>query len=128
MVRPGRDLTIVGLGATVHHALDAADTLAADGVDAEVVDLRSLVPLDRATMIESVARTGRLLVVDDDYHSYGVTGEVIATAAEAGVLRSAPRRLGYPDIPVPFSPALEHHVLPNAARVAEMARTIVGGG
>jgi pyruvate dehydrogenase E1 component beta subunit len=130
IVRPGRDLTIVGLGATVHHALDAADTLSGEGIEAEVVDLRSLVPLDRATVVESVSRTGRLLVVDDDYQSYGVTGEIIASVAEAGIaaLRSTPRRLGYPDIPVPFSPALEHHVLPNAERVAELARAVVGGG
>ena len=129
VVRPGRDLTIVGLGVTVHHALAAADTLAVEGVDVEVVDLRSLVPLDRATVIESVSRTGRLLVVDDDYQSYGVTGEIIATVAEAGIngLRAAPRRLGYPDIPVPFSPALEHHVLPNAERVTQLARAVVTG-
>jgi pyruvate dehydrogenase E1 component beta subunit len=129
VVRPGRDLSIVGLGLTVHHALAAADSLAAEGIEAEVVDLRSLVPLDRATLIESVSRTGRLLVVDDDYQSYGVTGEIIATIAEAGLagLRAAPRRLGYPDIPVPFSPALEHHVLPNAERVAEAARAVVRG-
>ena len=130
VVRPGRDLTIVGLGLTVHHALAAADSLAAEGIEAEVVDLRSLVPLDRATLIESVSRTGRLLVVDDDYQSYGVTGEIIASVAEAGIvgLRAAPRRLGYPDIPVPFSPALEHSVLPNADRVAELARTMVRAG
>ena len=129
VVRPGRDLTIVGLGVTVHHALDAAETLTGEGIEAEVVDLRSLVPLDRATVIKSASRTGRLLVVDDDYQSYGVTGEIIASVAEAGVtLRAAPRRLGYPDIPVPFSPALEHHVLPNADRVAELARTVVRAG
>ncbi len=128
VVRAGRDVTVVGLGATVHTALDAAETLAADGVEAEVVDLRSLVPLDRATVVESVRRTGRLVVVDDDYHSYGVSGEIIASVAEAGngLLRAAPRRVAHPDVPVPFSPPMEHHLLPNAAKVAAAVRATLG--
>src|SRR6056297_207156 len=73
--REGADVSIVTLGLHVHRALDAAETLAEDGVDAEVVDLRSLVPLDRETILDSVRKTGRLVVVDEDYHSFGLTGE-----------------------------------------------------
>src|SRR6056297_685143 len=73
--REGSDVSIVTLGLHVHRALDAAETLAEDGVDAEVVDLRSLVPLDRETILDSVRKTGRLVVVDEDYHSFGLTGE-----------------------------------------------------
>ena len=72
VVRKGTDVTLVGLAMGVHNALKAADKLAEDGVSAEVVDLVSLVPLDRETVINSVAKTGRLIVVDEDYHSYGV--------------------------------------------------------
>jgi pyruvate/2-oxoglutarate/acetoin dehydrogenase E1 component len=128
VVRAGRDVTIIGLGATVHTALGAADSLAAEGVEAEVIDLRSLVPLDRGTVVESVRRTGRLVVVDDDYHSYGVSGEIIATVAEAGtdLLRAAPRRIAHPDVPVPFSPPMERHLQPSGAAVAEAVRVMLG--
>ncbi len=123
ITRPGKDLTVVGLGATVHQALDAAETLAKDGIEAEVIDLRSLAPLDREAVLKSVRKTGRLLVVDDDYQSYGVTGEIIATVAEAGIaLKSPPRRLAYPDIPIPFARPMEQFALPNADKVAAGAR------
>lgn len=126
VVLEGTDITLVGLGVTVHHALDAARALEKDGVSAEVVDLRTVAPLDRDTLRRSVAKTGRLLVIDDDYISYGVSAEVIACIAEAGIaLRAAPRRLAYPDIPVPFSPSLEHHVLPNAEKALAAAREIL---
>jgi pyruvate dehydrogenase E1 component beta subunit len=127
VVRGGRDLTIVGLGATVHLALDAAATLAKSGIEAEVVDLRSLVPLDRDGIVASVRKTGRLIVVDEDYHSYGVSGEILATVAERGwgTLKSAPQRVAFPDIPIPFSPALERPVLPSAAKIVAAARSIL---
>jgi len=126
IVREGTDITLVGLGVTVHHALDAAKALATDGVSAEVIDLRTIAPLDRDTIRRSVGKTGRLLVIDDDYQSFGVSAEVIASIVEAGVpLKAPPRRLAYPDIPVPFSPALEHHVLPNADKALAAAREIL---
>ncbi len=129
IARSGRDLTIVGLGATVHLALDAAQDLAASGIEAEVIDLRSLVPLDRAGVIASVRKTGRLIVVDEDYHSFGVSGEIIASVAEAAwsSLKAQPRRVTFPDIPIPFSPALERPVLPNAAKIAAAARSVLQG-
>lgn len=123
IARPGKDITVVGLGATVHQALDAAETLAKDGIEAEVIDLRSLVPLDREAVLKSVRKTGRLLVVDDDYHSFGVSGEIIATVAEAGItLKSPPKRLAYPDIPIPFARPMEQFALPNAGKVATLIR------
>ena len=94
VVRTGTDVTIVSLGIGVHQALKAADQLAANGVQAEVIDLRSLVPLDRDTIRASVAKTGRLIVVDEDYHSYGVSAEIIASVTEhdISVLKAPPRR------------------------------------
>ena len=122
VVREGSDITLVGLGLSVHHALDAAVRLAEAGHSAEVIDLRSIAPLDRETLRASVRKTGRLLVVDDDYHSYGVGAEVIATICEAGIkLRAPPARIAHPDIPVPFTPVMEHFVLPNADKVTAAA-------
>lgn len=118
-VKEGSDLTIVSLGLGVHHGLKAAKELAEQGIDAEVVDLRSLVPLDRDHICQSVAKTGRLLVVDEDYHSYGVTGEIIATVCERNIkdLKAAPKRIAYPDIPIPFTPPMEQWALPSSDKI-----------
>jgi pyruvate dehydrogenase E1 component beta subunit len=124
-VRRGSAVTLVGLGMTVHHALDAAERLHAHGIDAEVLDLRSVVPLDRAAIRESVSRTRRLVVVDEDYSSYGVAAEVIATAAESGVdWKCAPRRLAYPDIPIPFARTMEQFALPSADKIVSAVRAM----
>lgn len=124
VVREGSDITLVGLGVTVHHCLEAAETLAKEGVNCEVIDLRTIAPLDRETVLASVAKTGRLIVCDDDYHSCGVAGEVIASACEAGTaFKAPPVRITHPDIPIPFSPSLEHPVLPDAEKVASAIRT-----
>lgn len=119
VVREGRDVTIVSLGIGVHHALKAADTLAQQNVSAEVVDLRSLVPLDRDTIRASVAKTGRLIVVDEDYHSFGVSAEVIASVVEhdLSVLKAAPVRVAYPDVPIPYARVMEQFCLPNPAKI-----------
>ncbi len=118
-VREGTDVTIVSLGAGVHHALRAAQQLEQDGVSAEVVDLRSLVPLDREHVIASVRKTGRLIVVDEDYHSYGVSGEIIASVVEhdLGMLKASPQRVAFPDIPIPFTPVMEQWALPSAEKI-----------
>jgi len=122
IVRDGRDITIVGWGNTLHLALDAAVELDAAGIDAEVIDLRTIAPLDRAAIRASARKTGRLLVVDDDYSSCGLAGEIIASVCEAGIaLRAPPTRIAHPDIPIPFSPALEHFVLPSAAKIVAAA-------
>lgn len=124
VVREGADISLFGLGATVHQALEAAKKLAKDGIEAEVIDLRSLVPLDRETILQSVRKTGRMIVVDDDYHSYGVSGEIMATVTEAAFdcLKAAPGRVAHPDVPIPFSPPLEHFALPNADKIYQAAK------
>lgn len=126
IAREGRDVTIVSVAQGVHHALKAAETLEAEGISAEVVDLRSLVPLDRETVCKSVAKTGRLIVVDEDYHSYGMSGEIIATVVERGVanLKAPPRRIAYPDVPIPFSPIMEQFCLPNPDKIVAVAQEI----
>jgi len=127
--REGRDLTITTMSLMVHRALDAADALAAEGIEAEVLDLRSLVPLDREAIVQSVKKTRRLLVVDEDYASFGMSGEVITTAIEGAFdyLDAPPARLAYPDVPIPYSRPLEQFCLPNADKIAAAARQLVSG-
>ncbi|MFQ5773356.1 MAG: alpha-ketoacid dehydrogenase subunit beta [Kiloniellaceae bacterium] len=128
VIREGKDATVVALGLMVHRALEAAAGLEKDGIDAEVIDLRTLVPLDRDTVVRSVEKTGRLVVVDEDYVSYGVTAEVIASVVERdpAALKAAPRRVAFPDIPIPYSRPMEQFALPNADRIAEAVRATVG--
>lgn len=126
VLREGSDITLIGLGLSVHHALDAAARLEKQGHSAEVIDLRSIAPLDRETVRASAQKTGRLLVVDDDYMSYGVGAEIIASVCEAGIpLRAGPCRIAHPDIPVPFTPVMEHSVLPDADKVTAAALTLL---
>jgi pyruvate dehydrogenase E1 component beta subunit len=112
----------------VHHALDVADKLAPEGIDVEVVDLRSLVPLDREAILTSVGKTGRLVVVDEDYLSYGVSAEVVATVTDQdpGMLVVPPRRVAVPDVPIPYAHDLEYAVLPRHARIEAAVRAIAG--
>lgn len=131
-VRPGRDLTLVTLGQMVHKARLAAAALAADGIEAEVLDLRTLVPLDRHAVIESVARTGRLLVADEDYLSYGLSGEILAVVGEAlgdgpgrVRLRAPMRRIAVPDVPIPYSRPLEQAAIPQVADLVAAARALL---
>jgi pyruvate dehydrogenase E1 component beta subunit len=113
--RSGDDATIVTLGLHVHRALEAAEELAGDGIEAEVVDLRTLVPLDTGTVVESVRKTGRLVVVDEDYRSFGVTGEIVARIAEEALDDlDAVERVAVPDVPIPYSRPLEDEVNPDA--------------
>jgi pyruvate dehydrogenase E1 component beta subunit len=127
--REGTDVTIVTVGMMVHRSLAAAKKLADEGISAEVVDLRTLAPLDREAIVNSVRKTHRLLVVDEDYRSYGMTGEVIATVAESALdyLDAPARRLAEPDVPIPYSRPLEQYVLPNAEKIAAAARELVKG-
>jgi len=128
VAREGSDVTVVTISLSVHHALDVADKLAADGIDVEVLDLRSLVPMDREAILASVAKTGRLVVVDEDYQSFGMTGEVIASVAETdpGLFRTAPQRVAVPDVPIPYAHALEYAVLPRHDRIEAAIRRALG--
>ena len=124
VVRSGADVTVVTLSLSVHHALDVADRLATEGVDVEVLDLRSLVPLDRDAILDSVGKTGRLVVVDEDYLSYGVSAEVAATISDhdPSMLRAPVQRVAVPDVPIPYSRPLEYAVLPRQDRIEAAIR------
>ena len=127
VVRPGSDVTVVTLSLSVHHALDVAESLAGEGIDVEVIDLRSLVPLDRETVLESVGKTGHLVVVDEDYLSYGVSGEIVATVAEVdpGMMRAPAQRVAVPDVPIPYAHDLEYAVLPRHDRIERAIRAAI---
>jgi pyruvate dehydrogenase E1 component beta subunit len=128
IVREGSDLTIVGLSQTVQKAALAAQRLAEQGISAEVIDPRTLVPLDVEAIAASVAKTGRLLVVDEDYLNFGMTGELAALIAERldRIRLKAPiRRLGIPGVSIPYSPALEKVVIPQVEHIVEAAGTLM---
>lgn len=124
--RVGSDITIVALAAAVHHSLAAATTLETQGLSAEVVDIRTVVPLDRQTIIESVAKTGRLIVVDPAPGMCSVASEVSASVVEVAFdrLKAPIIRLTAPDIPVPFSPDLERLMYPTADSIVAAARKL----
>lgn len=127
--REGSDVTIIATSRMVHTALAAADLLVKDGISAEVVDPRSLVPLDIATLVTSVKKTSRAIVVDGGYQQYGVTGEIAATIAEYAFdhLDAPVIRFGSADVPIPFSRTLESLMLPDAENLAQAAAAMVRG-
>jgi len=107
-------VTIVTLGLHVHRALEAAESLAEDGISAEVIDLRTLVPLDTETVVDSVRTTGSLVVVDEDYRSFGVTGEIVASVADEALDDlDAVERVALPDVPIPYARPMEDEVIPD---------------
>jgi len=124
--RAGADITIVALAAAVHHSLAAAEALKKEGISAEVVDIRSVVPLDRQTILQSVMKTGRLIVADPAPGTCSVASEVAATVVESAFnyLRGPVIRLTAPDVPVPFSPELERSMYPSAERIVAAARLL----
>jgi acetoin:2,6-dichlorophenolindophenol oxidoreductase subunit beta len=127
VAREGTDLSIVTIGLSVHRALDAAEQLQTEGISAEVVDLRSLVPLDREAIVASVQKTHRLLVVDEDYQSFGMSGEVITTVVEGAFdyLDAPPTRVATPDTPIPYSHPLETWALPSVDRITRAASALL---
>jgi pyruvate/2-oxoglutarate/acetoin dehydrogenase E1 component len=124
VVREGKDLTIVTYGAMLYVALEVADRLAEEGASAEVVDLRTLLPLDRETVIESVKKTSKVLVLHEDTRTAGIAGEIAISITETAFeyLDGPIVRVTAPDTPVPYSPPLEEAFLPNADKVMEKAR------
>lgn len=129
VVHEGSDVTVVTLSMSVQHSQDVAEKLASDGISVEVLDLRSLVPLDREAVLTSVAKTGRVVVVDEDYQSFGMSGEIAATIAEndPGMLTAPFTRVTYPDIPVPYARALEQAALPTRERIEAAIRSVMTG-
>jgi acetoin:2,6-dichlorophenolindophenol oxidoreductase subunit beta len=124
--RPGDDVTIVAISRMVQQALKAADMLAAEGIEAEVVDPRTLSPLDEATILESVAKTHHLVIVDEDNPRCSAASDIAAMVADKGFdLLDAPIKLvTAPHTPVPFSPPLEQFYVPSPERIAETVRAI----
>ncbi len=124
VVREGKDLTIVTYGAMVWTALEAADKLAEEGASVEVVDLRTLLPLDRETVCESVKKTSKVLLVHEDTRTAGLAGELAISITETvfEYLDGPILRVTAPDTPVPYSPPLEDAFLPNVDKVLEKAR------
>ena len=124
--REGRDLSVISYGAMVHVALEAAKTLAGEGIDMEVVDLRTLVPLDRKAVIATAKKTSKVILLHEDTLTGGLGGELAAIIGEHAFdyLDGPLTRIAPPDTPVPFSPSLEKAFLPNAETVAEKAREL----
>ncbi len=123
--RAGNDVTVVAVGALVHKALAVAESLAAEGISVEVIDPRTLVPLDKDTILASVERTGRLVVCDNARLTCGVASEVVAMVAESGFqgLRAAPQRVAWENVPVPFSPPLEESALVSEDQICRAVKT-----
>jgi 2-oxoisovalerate dehydrogenase E1 component beta subunit len=122
--RTGGDISVITYGAMVHNALEAAEVLAGDGVELEVVDLRTLVPLDKATVLESVKKTGKVILLHEDTRTGGFAGELAAVIAEEvfEYLDGPVMRITAPDTPIPYSPPLEEFFLPKTADVVRVAR------
>ncbi len=125
ILRPGKDATIIGVGIMVQKALEAAAKLSAEGIEAEVIDPRTLVPLDAQTLIESVAKTGRVVIAHEAHVRSGPGAEIAAVLAERAIeyLDAPILRVGAKNVPLPYSPELEQSVLPNADDVARAVKS-----
>jgi len=125
IVKEGSDLTIVSISQMVQKAVLAANELAEQGIHAEVIDLRTLVPLDKESVLKSVRKTGRLLIADEDYLGFGLTGEIAALIAEnldTVTLKAPIKRLAVPNVPIPYSRPLEQFVIPQVANIVLAAQ------
>jgi 2-oxoisovalerate dehydrogenase E1 component beta subunit len=125
--REGSDLTFVTYGQNVYHCLKAADLLAEEGVKAEVIDIRTLVPLDEETILKSIAKTNRLVVVNEAPMTCGFAGEIVARIADKGFeyLDAPPLRVTRLDTPVPWAKSLELHVLPSVEKIVAAGKRVV---
>lgn len=122
--RKGKDISLITYGAMVHNALEAAKVLAQDGIDLEVVDLRTLVPLDKATVLDSVKKTNKVILLHEDVRTGGFAGELAAIITEETFeyLDGPVMRITAPDTPVPFSPPLEEFFLPKTSDIIRVAK------
>lgn len=125
ILRPGKDVTIIGVGIMLQKALQAAEKLAAEGIDAEVIDPRTLVPLDAQSLIDSVAKTGRVVIAHEAHVRSGPGAEVAAVLAERAIeyLDGPILRVGAKNVPLPYSPELEQSVLPGVEDVVKAVRS-----
>jgi pyruvate/2-oxoglutarate/acetoin dehydrogenase E1 component len=129
VLREGRDITLVAISSMVQVALKTAELLERDGISAEVIDPRTIVPLDEETIIASVRKTSRAIVIDEGHQNFGITGEIASRISEKAFyhLDAPVVRMGAMDVPVPFSPALEDLTVPTPEAVADNARMSVRG-
>lgn len=129
VLREGRDITLIGTSSMVQVCQKAAEILSGEGIDAEVIDPRTIVPLDEATLLKSAKKTSRVIVVDEGHQSFGITGEIASRINEKAFyhLDAPALRMGAMDVPVPFSPALEDITVPTPEGVAENARRLMSG-
>jgi acetoin:2,6-dichlorophenolindophenol oxidoreductase subunit beta len=127
VLRSGRDVTVVGNLLMVHKSMEAASIVEKQGIDAEVIDVRTLVPFDWETVFQSVRKTGRLMIVEEDNLTGGWGAEVAARVAESciGYLDAPIRRVAAPDTPVPFAPVMENFYIPSVERIAAGARDLL---
>ena len=127
IVREGKDLTIVGFGPTVRRAEEVAQSLAEDGISVEVIDPRTPSPLDEDIILESLEKTGRLVVVDESPPRCSMAADIAALAADKGFrfLKAPVKQVTCPHTPVPFAPVLEDEFLPNPRRIEEAARAVL---
>jgi acetoin:2,6-dichlorophenolindophenol oxidoreductase subunit beta len=125
--REGTDVTVVALASRVQEALAAAETVAKDGISIEVVDPRTLVPLDKAAILKSVKKTGRLIVVEEAHRTCGAAAEIAAIVAEEGFwdLKAPIKRLAVPDVQIPFSPPLEQILYPDARKIVSAIKEVM---
>jgi pyruvate dehydrogenase E1 component beta subunit len=121
--RTGSDLTMVSIGVSVHRALESATQLAQNKISSDIIDLRTVSPLDIETIINSVKKTGRLLVIDEDYQTFGLSGEIAAICAEAGLSFTYQRVCTTETIP--YSRTLEDQILPNSERIIKAALSLL---
>jgi pyruvate dehydrogenase E1 component beta subunit len=128
--RPGADVSLVAIGAMVRHALRAAELLQAEGISVEVIDPRTLFPLDEATILASVRKTGRLVVADEARSACSAASEIAAFVAERAfpALRAPIKRICVPDVAIPYAPSLEKAVLPDEKAIAQVIRTLMQQG
>jgi pyruvate dehydrogenase E1 component beta subunit len=127
--RTGEDITLIATSSMVYVALGAADLLATENISAEVVDPRTTFPLDKQALIDSAKKTSRVIVIDEGYERYGVTGEIASVIADGAFyhLDAPVKRMGAMDVPVPFSPVLEDLTVPTAESVAAVAKSLCTG-
>jgi pyruvate dehydrogenase E1 component beta subunit len=127
VVREGKDITIVGVQMMTVEALKAAEELSKKGIEAEVIDLRSIKPIDKETILKSVAKTHHLLVVDEDYLSYGITAEISAIVASEGFddLNAPIGRLAIQDVPIPYSRVMEKFVIPDSKSIIDSVLKLI---
>jgi acetoin:2,6-dichlorophenolindophenol oxidoreductase subunit beta len=126
--REGRDITLIATSSMVQVALNAAEELATVGISAEVIDPRTMFPLDKETFINSAKKTSRAIVIDEGYERYGVTAEIASVIADGAFyyLDAPVKRMGAMDVPIPFSPVLEDLTVPTAEKVTALAKALCG--